>query len=300
MRKKKRRRFLFYTVVASVLVLTACQARQIADHIPPILHRTDVQAEITKAFGPVDQKVAAGDGWVVMSPARDGGRELGYVAPAGGGAWHLAGQRQLLPDAASATLTVDSDLVVVETKKENAPQFTAYKYGPGGLAPTDWYGARAPEPAVTTGSFVLVNKYLNALWYFDNGKLVKTFRVATGRDTTGPQATWDDYKTNFVTPEGTFTVTDFKMDPPYTGFKPGDDHHSFAGGAPDNPLGTRWMGFSVLENDGATIWGIHGTSEPDKIGTWASDGCIRLYTAQVEELFALIKGRNPTLQVVAK
>jgi lipoprotein-anchoring transpeptidase ErfK/SrfK len=298
--RKKNRRFLLYTVVASVLVLTACQAQQIADHIPPILQRTDVQAEIGKAFGPVEQKVAAGDGFLVMSPAQAGGRELAYVAPADGGAWHLAGQRVSLPDAASATLSVDSDMAVVETTKENAPQFTAYKYSGSGLEPTDWYAAKAPDPAVKTGSFVVVNKYLNALWYFDNGQLVKTFRVATGRDTAGPQATWDDYKTNFVTPEGTFKITDFKVNPSYTGFKPGDDHHQFAGGAPDNPIGTRWMGFSVLKGDGAQIWGIHGTSEPDKIGTWVSDGCIRMVTAQVEELFGMLKGQAPALQVVAK
>jgi lipoprotein-anchoring transpeptidase ErfK/SrfK len=298
--RKKNRRFLLYTVVASVLVLTACQAKNITDHIPPILQGTDVQAEIGKAFGPVEQKVAAGDGFVVMSPAKEGGRELAYVAPADGGAWQLAGQRVSLPNAASATLSVDSDMAVVETMKENAPQFTAYKYSGSGLAPTDWYAAKAPDPAVKTGSFVVVNKYLNALWYFDNGKLVKTFRVATGRDTTGPQATWDDYKTNFVTPEGTFKITDFKVNPSYTGFKPGDDHHQFAGGAPDSPIGTRWMGFSVLKGDGAQIWGIHGTSEPDKIGTWVSDGCIRMVTAQVEELFGMLKGQAPALQVVAK
>jgi lipoprotein-anchoring transpeptidase ErfK/SrfK len=54
-------------------------------------------------------------------------------------------------------------------------------------------------------------------------------------------------------------------------------------GDPENPLGTRWIG---LENSQGL--GIHGTWEPETIGTMASDGCIRLANQAVEELFEII------------
>ena len=51
---------------------------------------------------------------------------------------------------------------------------------------------------------------------------------------------------------------------------------------PENPLGTRWMGFD-LES-----YGLHGTTEPDSIGKSRSLGCIRMLNPEVEELFELV------------
>ncbi|HWI62221.1 MAG TPA: L,D-transpeptidase [Symbiobacteriaceae bacterium] len=254
------------------------------------------EADVEKALGNVYQRVEAGQGWAVLTEATDGVRELLYVTLAGDTVRPL-GSAQTVTGAAEADLKVEKGLVVVETKKDGAPQYTAFRYGAAGLEPVDYYTLYAPEPAQKTGHTVYVNKRLNALWHFADGRLVKVYRVATGRQTQPPVPTWQDYRTNFFTPEGIFEITDFKRNPPYNALKAGD--RSFSGGAPGNPLGTRWMGFSVLAGDGAGIWGIHGTAEPEKIGTWASDGCIRMYTEQAEELFEGLRGHRVTVQIVA-
>lgn len=51
---------------------------------------------------------------------------------------------------------------------------------------------------------------------------------------------------------------------------------------PDNPVGTFWLGL------GFKGYGIHGTNQPETIGTAASAGCIRMYNEDVEELARLV------------
>ncbi len=46
-------------------------------------------------------------------------------------------------------------------------------------------------------------------------------------------------------------------------------------------LGTRWMGLDVPWAN----YGLHGTNNPSSIGQAVSNGCIRLYNENVEELF---------------
>lgn len=58
---------------------------------------------------------------------------------------------------------------------------------------------------------------------------------------------------------------------------------------PDNPLGTRWIGFD---------WGgvgIHGTNAPWTVGSAASHGCLRMVTEQVEELYELVDVGTPVV-----
>ncbi|SMC89106.1 L,D-transpeptidase [Primorskyibacter flagellatus] len=59
------------------------------------------------------------------------------------------------------------------------------------------------------------------------------------------------------------------------------DWKPVAGGAPDNPLGTHALYFDW------PAYLIHGTQDTRKIGRRSSDGCIGLYNAKVEELFAI-------------
>lgn len=58
-------------------------------------------------------------------------------------------------------------------------------------------------------------------------------------------------------------------------------------GDPENPLGTRWIAWNDQQGN-ATRLGFHGTNEPDSIGRDASLGCIRMRTADVEELFEIL------------
>lgn len=57
-------------------------------------------------------------------------------------------------------------------------------------------------------------------------------------------------------------------------------------GDPRNPLGTRWIPWKAGED--VTSYGFHGTNDPTSVGQAASDGCIRLRNADVEELFELL------------
>ena len=50
-------------------------------------------------------------------------------------------------------------------------------------------------------------------------------------------------------------------------------------GSPKNILGTRWMGITKPS------YGIHGTTEPEKIGQQVTAGCVRMKNEEVEELY---------------
>ena len=58
---------------------------------------------------------------------------------------------------------------------------------------------------------------------------------------------------------------------------------------PDNPLGTRWIGFDWGEV------GIHGTNAPWTVGSATSHGCLRMVTEHVEELYELVEVGTPVV-----
>jgi len=59
---------------------------------------------------------------------------------------------------------------------------------------------------------------------------------------------------------------------------------------PDYPLGTRWIALDGLDGNakGRTGFAIHGTKDPDQIGTAASQGCIRMQNNEVELMYSLL------------
>jgi L,D-transpeptidase ErfK/SrfK len=60
---------------------------------------------------------------------------------------------------------------------------------------------------------------------------------------------------------------------------------------PDNPLGTYWIPLSVPG------YGIHATIWPESIGHSTSHGCIRMVTADIEDLYGRIKAGTPMVIV---
>ena len=54
-------------------------------------------------------------------------------------------------------------------------------------------------------------------------------------------------------------------------------------GGEDNPLGARAI--YLFDGGRDTLFRIHGTNEPESIGTAASSGCIRMLNAEVTELY---------------
>lgn len=115
-----------------------------------------------------------------------------------------------------------------------------------------------------SNQLIIINKQTNQLAFFENGQLVRTFKVATG-------------KYDRQTPVGTFPIVNkIKNRPYYTDNIPGGD--------PRNPLGDRWLGLSARGTYGTT-YAIHGNNNPASIGTYASKGCVRMYDDEVRWLF---------------
>lgn len=118
----------------------------------------------------------------------------------------------------------------------------------------------APKLAQATIRWVLVSLPDRKLALFENGKVVRTYRIAVG-------------KTSTPSPVGAFKIVNRVKNPTY--------YHKGQVIAPggNNPVGSRWMGLS------AKSYGIHGTNQPNSIGKAASTGCIRMSKQDLEELF---------------
>lgn len=117
-----------------------------------------------------------------------------------------------------------------------------------GLDPNNlMVGAIICLPVSPSPLSIRVSIRAKTLGLYRSGSLVKAYPVATGKPTT-------------PTPTGTFTIINKQVNP---------------GG----PFGTRWMGLSKPH------YGIHGTNNPPSIGTAASNGCVRMYNNDVNELF---------------
>lgn len=119
--------------------------------------------------------------------------------------------------------------------------------------------------------FIVIDKSVNKLYYYEKGKLIKTFSVATGAKPS-------------YTPEGLFKVREKIKNRPY--YK---EH--IKGGDPRNPLGDRWLGLEVTLKDGTTsyAYGIHGTNNENSIGKHVSAGCIRMHNESVHWLYDKVK-----------
>ncbi|MRH42133.1 L,D-transpeptidase family protein [Aquibacillus halophilus] len=114
---------------------------------------------------------------------------------------------------------------------------------------------------------VIVNKQTNELAYIYKNQIQEIYRVATGA-------------TNELTPNGLHTILIKAVDPYYR-------KKNIIGGSPENPLGSRWIGFDAKDTDGR-IYGVHGTNQPNSIGENVSAGCIRMKNEDVEKLFSQV------------
>ncbi|WP_214658686.1 L,D-transpeptidase family protein [Candidatus Formimonas warabiya] len=125
-------------------------------------------------------------------------------------------------------------------------------------------GGDGPKGEVSI--YIDLNK--NQLHILDDGKLFKTYSVATGKSKT-------------PSPVGEYKII----------------HKDLNWGT---GFGSRWMGINVPWG----IYGIHGTNNPYSIGRSASHGCFRMYNKDVEEIFpwipigtrVLIMGYTPKFQ----
>ncbi|MCL6638444.1 MAG: L,D-transpeptidase family protein [Firmicutes bacterium] len=111
--------------------------------------------------------------------------------------------------------------------------------------------------SVHYGSHIQINLTNRRLTFFEGMRGSKTYPVGVGKPST-------------PTPTGSYKVVYKLMNP---------------GGI----LGTRWIGLSIPGGN----YGIHGTNNPSSIGGYVSNGCIRMYNEDVEELFPLVAIGTP-------
>jgi lipoprotein-anchoring transpeptidase ErfK/SrfK len=122
--------------------------------------------------------------------------------------------------------------------------------------------------------FIMIDKSANKLYFFEEGKLIRSFPVATGKKPS-------------YTPEGLFTIHEKIKNRPYYKEK-------IKGGDPRNPLGDRWLGLKVTRNGKTSYaYGIHGNNNAKSIGKYVSAGCIRMHNKDVRWLFEQIRTSTP-------
>ncbi|WP_134702713.1 L,D-transpeptidase [Ammoniphilus sp. YIM 78166] len=126
---------------------------------------------------------------------------------------------------------------------------------------------------------IIINKATNKLAFYQDGKLIKSFPVATGKQQT-------------YTPEGTFEIVNKIKNRPYYKGK-------IAGGDPKNPLGDRWLGLNARGTKGDT-YGIHGNNNEKSIGSYVSLGCVRMRNQDVRWLFDQVKVKTPVIITTSK
>jgi lipoprotein-anchoring transpeptidase ErfK/SrfK len=132
----------------------------------------------------------------------------------------------------------------------------------------------APENAIEEVRLVLKLRERRVYVYRKN-KVQASFPVAVG-------------KGGWETPTGNFKITHMIKDPvwehPWTG--------ELVPAGPDNPLGSRWIGFWT---DGKNVIGFHGTPNPESIGRAASHGCVRMFDKDAQALFEKVAVGTPVI-----
>ena len=131
---------------------------------------------------------------------------------------------------------------------------------PGGRAPAIT-PAELIEEGYGEGTVVYVKLSDFSATLFVDGEIVKTWTVAVGKPST-------------PTPPGVYEIIRLKADPIWSW-----EGRRYPAGDPENGLGSRWIGIDL------PTYGMHGTNEPDSIGTAASHGCVRSHNEDVEEVF---------------
>jgi murein L,D-transpeptidase YafK len=141
-----------------------------------------------------------------------------------------------------------------------------------------------PLPTGTTIDFILVEKSARKLSIFHDGRKLKSYRVALGRNPVGPKEQEGDMKT----PEGTYQIDSRN---------PQSDYHlalhvSYPSDEDTARAAERHMnaGFDIMihgiRNGGAWIGAFH------RLHDWTA-GCIALTDEEIEELYRVTPDGTP-------
>jgi len=144
--------------------------------------------------------------------------------------------------------------------------------------------AHRTRPKVTTSELsrryprvIVIDRSGFTLTLYKNLKHFKSYGIAVGQ-------------AGLESPAGLHSVTDKTVDPtwyvPQAAWAGSLAGQVIPGGAPDNPLKARWIGFYPGD-------GIHGTADDASIGSAASHGCIRMHVPDVEDLYDRVQVGDP-------
>ncbi|MDQ0203655.1 L,D-transpeptidase [Pectinatus haikarae] len=117
---------------------------------------------------------------------------------------------------------------------------------------------------------LLINIPARWIRLYNNDICTAAYPVAVGKPAT-------------PTPTGNFKVIDKEINP--TWIDPDDLSVQIPSGE-DNPLGYRWIGIGGN-------YGIHGTNRPSSIGSFTSNGCVRVKEENIEALFPKVEIGTP-------
>lgn len=145
-------------------------------------------------------------------------------------------------------------------------------YLPGGELP-------APEelmlqPVPSQRQHIVIDKVGHTITVFEGGELVRQYGVAVGKNP-GNKVREGDMRT----PEGTFTVTHVHDASSWV--------HDFGDGAGviAGAYGPIFIRLNTYPWSGI---GIHGTHDPNSIGTNATEGCVRMRNEEIIELAEMV------------
>ncbi|MEM9003151.1 MAG: L,D-transpeptidase [Cyanobacteria bacterium P01_F01_bin.86] len=132
---------------------------------------------------------------------------------------------------------------------------------------------QSPIAVMLKQTKVVIRLETRKLELYEADKVVKSYDIAVGQD-------------DWETPIGHFAVLDMQRDPLW--------QHPITGEAvesgPENPLGSRWIGFAF---DSGYHIGIHGTNQEELVGQAVSHGCVRMRDEEIQELFKALAIGTP-------
>lgn len=149
---------------------------------------------------------------------------------------------------------------------------------------------RTVSPAVTSASLprqvLLVRQGDRTVYLYEGGEIVRTWPAAIGTS-------------DYPTPTGRFTVGTKRFEPVWVNPAP-DDWGAGApasiGPGPYNPLGPRAVNWNRPSGRDSLIR-FHGTPDEDTVGEAATHGCVRMFNADVIELYDRVPTGTPIFSV---
>jgi lipoprotein-anchoring transpeptidase ErfK/SrfK len=136
-------------------------------------------------------------------------------------------------------------------------------------------GVKRAKTKKGSGTLIVIEKNSHTLEVFRDGKRVKKYGVAVGKNTGDKQRVGD-----MRTPEGEFPIVQIQNASKWS--------HDFRDGKGE-VKGAYGPYFIRLGTPGWSGIGIHGTHAPDSIGRDVTEGCIRLNNDDVAELRKMVK-----------